>query len=787
MDEQNFSNGNNGDVQGQGNQPQSPPRTSKSGVSAKGAVKSTSTTMKTRPIRLGDEPQKKDDDNRSFFDRIYDEIENVIGGDNPNQFLCLTIPGQALTAEDFAYDYKQNAEKGPTVEANESRLANKLFDPCHVTGADNGMTLPYQYRSALDTLTPKLNSKIAAAKNQLRELLLTPYPYEFGDGDTKTYTLQQVFYRLYDEYVAAEQAWAEKQNKKKEELRKMYPGSTAEENKLYNNAYLQWYETVAKSEVTFLNEKRAKVLSVFAPNDMDILDGVLDSGSGAELEQAREILENIQKETPDGGVIYPVKFNPTNWFELLDTSFIPTDLLESPAALAMQMSNLSARRISLSARIEDIASLIPEGSKIDELKKRVADKKTALDEAQRNLIADYGEGFKTVITTAFDIASLFEGGGSGEGEKQGKVPEGVIAKIAGGMTFPDGKTLGGLIDSLSTINEANITAQTDYINASQNLSDELADLINAENMESLKGLMSPLKEQLEKVNAQIADLENRIRISEAIKTSKNAGTGDGKGSLQDVTPPEVPTGYTQILIEADASSMDKQTSKTASATNSTSGVSFWFAGYSSKHESSSSSFSEMQDGKNSTIRIGMNIAKVGIEREWFNPGLFVLTKDMFNVSTSRISPQKSYDAITDERLHEMAKGYIFPCYPVAMLIARDISIQVSSESDSFSSFANTTEEHASRGGGFLLFSGSKSSSSSSSSSGVHTESKSKSVTIKFSTPQIIGYYLQATPADNSVIIDDISAEETAAGYVTIAKFVEDYKKMLDKMNKKENE
>lgn len=136
--------------------------------------------------------------NEPFIDLIYNQIDSIIGGENPNQFLCLTLPGQVLTAKDFAYDYKNNAEKGPTVEANESR-------------------------SALDTLTPKLNEKIAKAKNQLRELLLTPYPYDFGDGDTKTYTLQEVFYRLYDEYVAAEQAWTEKQNKKKETLRKTYP------------------------------------------------------------------------------------------------------------------------------------------------------------------------------------------------------------------------------------------------------------------------------------------------------------------------------------------------------------------------------------------------------------------------------------------------------------------------------------------------------------------------------------------------------------------------------------
>ena len=200
----------------------------------------------------------------SFLDLLYNKIDSVIGGENPNQFLCLTIPGQALTAEDFAFDYKSNAEKSLVVAANESKLANKLFDPCRITGSDNGMSLVYQYRSALNTLTPKLNAKIAEAKNQLRELLLSPYKYDFGDGIEKEYTLQEVFYRLYDEYISAEEAWANKQNKKKEELRKQYT-----ENNAYNNAYLEWYETVSKSELASLNEKRAKVLSVFAPGDMD--------------------------------------------------------------------------------------------------------------------------------------------------------------------------------------------------------------------------------------------------------------------------------------------------------------------------------------------------------------------------------------------------------------------------------------------------------------------------------------------------------------------------------------
>jgi len=155
----------------------------------------------------------------------------------------------------------------------------------------------------LDTLTPKLNAKIAMAKNQLRELLLTPYPYNFGDGNSEVYSLQEVFFRLYDEYVAVETNWADKQTEEKERLRKEYPDKDSASNTKYNDAYLEWYEIVAQSEMAALNEKRSKVLSVFSPNDMNIFAGILDSDSGAELEQLRNTLQNIQNLTQDGGCV----------------------------------------------------------------------------------------------------------------------------------------------------------------------------------------------------------------------------------------------------------------------------------------------------------------------------------------------------------------------------------------------------------------------------------------------------------------------------------------------------
>ena len=96
------------------------------------------------------------------------------------------------------------------------------------------------------------------------------------------------------------------------------------------------------------------------------------------------------------------------------------------------------------------------------------------------------------------------------------------------------------------------------------------------------------------------------------------------------------------------------------------------------------------------------------------------------------------------------------------------------------------EQHASSGGGFLFFSGASSSSSSSSVSGVHATSTDNTITLRFDTPQILGYYLEATAADKSSYLGDVSGD-AQAGYVTISEFVADYKKMLEAMKEKKTE
>ena len=141
------------------------------------------------------------------------------------------------------------------------------------------------------------------------------------------------------------------------------------------------------------------------------------------------------------------------------------------------------------------------------------------------------------------------------------------------------------------------------------------------------------------------------------------------------------------------------------------------------------------------IQIGMSIAKVSISREWFNPGVFLLTKDMYNTSSKKIAPDQKGKPFQDARFNAMNEC-VFPCFPVAFIIARDVTIKFSSNNAMSSSFAQSVEDHSASGGGFFIFGGSSSSSSSSARSNSRASSTANSVTVRFTSPQILGYYLR---------------------------------------------
>ncbi len=712
------------------------------------------------------------DNGRSLVDVMYDKINEVLGGDNTNQYFCMTFPGTILSPRTYRYDYQNNQPKPPTVEANESRLANKMFDPCHITGTDNGRSLAQQYSTALDMLTPKLNTKIQEAKNSLRNMLMTPYPYDFGNGIEASLTLQQVFFRLYDDWVKLKMEWSKLQADKKAELARKCSTGSAEDNAAQQNEYLTWYQTIAEAYLEGLNEQYSKILSVFSPNDMKIIEGILDSGSGAELEEARAVLNNTRKSNPNGGYIYPVTLSPENWFELLDNSFTGIDLLESPEALSEQMYLLSSQRINLTAKANSIASAIPEDAEIAAKKNAVDEAKEALNTAEASLVTQYGEGASTVLNAALDIASVLGADG---------VTTAILKRLVSKSSNinPDG---GKMIDDLKNSISSTLEVQRKYVEASQQLSDAQMTYIESRNMQSLKDILAPIRTQIEQLELDISNLNAKIKLSAALSSGESNTANDGetapaKTAEEDVIPNKVPKGFTQIVIQEDSSTMNTSTSRAASSSSSTSGASFFFCGVSSSSSEIASAFDAYSRNDGSKIQIGMSVAKINIERDWFNPGLFMLTDDMYNVTSQKIAPNNvSKSEFDDDRLQKMA-DCVFPCFPTAFVVARDVTVKLTTTQEISEEHAAAMEQHASKGGGFLFFSASKSSSSSSSSSSAHVSSNSKSTTIRFTDPQVLGYYIEATPSDNSTAIDDTSKSGDGE-YVTIIDFVKKCKELL---------
>ena len=727
----------------------------------------------------------------SFASTVYDEISAAIGGNNGNQFLCLQLPGTILYAEDYSYDIEGNKPKPLVVEANESRLANKMFDPCRITSSDNGFTLPYQYKTALDSLSPKLNRNLSNFKNKLRQLLLSEYPYDFGDGVETKYTLQQVYFRLYDDYIKEINEWSKIKSQKKAELREKYKLPSE-----YNEAYLDWYETESEKYETEINEKKAKVLTVLSPSDMKILEGALDCGSGAELQEARESLKSVSKPTPSGGYVYPVQFSPPNWFKMIGSSFTSSDLMKSADALATDLQDYSLRRMQLCTYIENIASILSDeedfnDTEVIDLINAVKRSKGQLDSAEKLAIQQLFRNTYEHRTATFnkqipqytddEIKRLLTPITDIQGALGKRMTRNIISKLAnranvGDLIEDDGDSI--LFDNNGQISRIS-SRRKNYISDITTLEAKLTERITSCDEKSIYNdfaeYLNPIKSQLKSINKKISSILEQIKYSSGLQLS----TQDDLSSKS-----LIPNGFTQVSIETNIESLDSESQYTKSRGVTTRGIGLRRTGKSTETTKTNDTYSSLF--KDCTIKIVMNVAKIGIERDWFNPGVFALTKDMIKLGKNLISPSKDdYDGITDERLKDM-ENCIFPCYPVAMVLARDITINFDfKEQSTLSEQYKFIEKQTLSGGGFLMFRNMSGNSTIQNSSS-HVTLQKNSIMVKIDSTQLIGYYLEATRPDQSIPFDSITRKiKETEGISTISEYAGDYTSMINStMDKK---
>jgi len=669
----------------------------------------------------------------STIDKIYNKIDDLFGTTSSSQMFTMMMPGTELNPENFRYDTR--FEKPIKVAANESRIANKLFSPAKVVGADNGRLLANQYVSALDVLTPKINNNLINAKNKLRELLRSEVQYINDEGVTLTLNLQQLFYMLYEEYVDEKKKWADAQNAQRQHLKEVYPLDDAESRLKREEEFLNWYQTVAEGYLLKIEACHGKVLGIFSDKDMRIIEGVLDSGSGAELQEARDRVRNARKYDPNGGYVYPVVMEPSDWFEDLDSKFSFVDLLKSSEFYQGEVKRLRNKRDSLLQQIITF-EVMDQSSQIGQRVSACKSAKEALAKQEKELDDRYGAGFCSTLNF---INGIIDSASKKTAQERAK---GVTAN------FEEAN----FVKEMSMLEQA----QNAYSQSIESVAIASKELIAAKSQDYTLAIKT-LYQELDAVKEALKEKEQEYSNA-CKKEADNALAGK-------LLPDALENRFSDIIISSSSEDMKKSTTTSSDATQKTTGFSCLFGGYSQTnsdaHAKSQTDFSNTQFN----LKIAFRAAKVNFVRDWFDPGVFVLTQEMFNTTSLKISK-----GTFDDR-----DNCIFPCFPTAMVIAKDVSITLEFSDEQSKEVQESFEHSVAKSGGFLCFKCGKAVPTSNSKTDISGKSKGFTVSIKMPGAQILGYFMEAVPADASGQLND----DKLNAYTSITEFANTYRSLLN--------
>lgn len=223
---------------------------------------------------------------------------------------------------------------------------------------------------------------------------------------------------------------------------------------------------------------------------------------------------------------------------------------------------------------------------------------------------------------------------------------------------------------------------------------------------------------------------------------------------------EVAQRFMEMQLSFSSDDMSSSSSTDTSFSHSSWGVDLFFGSVGGSSSSSSSVTAKSSFDSSTEIKIGLKAAKVDIDRGWMNPGVFKLTDNMNRISKVKVSegPMSTDDdkSVKWDNVSTMNEA-IFPAFPTAFIIAKDISITFKVSESSMSAVHSVMDSKSVTGGGFLCFSASKSTSSHSDHQSFHSKTKGQVINIKMPGPQILGWYLETVPTDNSEQLTDAAA------------------------------
>jgi hypothetical protein len=801
------------------------------------------------------------DREQGIMQLIYNKINDMIGAGN--QLFSMQFPAQPLNYRMYQYDTTDRNSvltRPYTVAEQEFRLSDQLFDISPITAGSNGEKLSVVYDTLINNLIPKIDYLVPFIKDRagLGAFLLEDSGAK--DEQNKPLSRIELCKKLYKEYLEEKNRWNEEKNKKFDELK-------TKENGL--DEYAKWQSSYAVVRQEELNNLYNDVVVRGLLHEVLTILGYLNASSVAEqLEISKQKMRHSSRISLDESMtVYPVQFQPNNWFKALSPNLNPEDLTMAKESIRDQFVAKQRELARAKAELQQIELLAANPDEIARLETSVEASKQELNQAETALLNQYGEGVVGIAKIYFNVMNVRGAVGNvipAKAKKLGATDDSqtyinALNEAVKGIaaTYEKQQTLTTAISNLSDLKakkaqiesrdwKFNKVSLEQRVNELQTEVDYYSDILTGVFKEAAKTTRIELDRKSYVNQTLVYEIgiaptiiggNFKLKIggdqTDPISVTRTAGDDptidypalkatmqtaiaakaagatleDVSGSLgywtltipnmsteksivaiEDAllptitvkepailsTPPteeeaEISGMFQDIVLKISNSTQRDEQSLDTQANNTKWGVSLWFASASGQSSSSSAKATQRSSFFNQEIEIGFRVAKVSFDRGgWFNPQLFKMSHAFLRLADLRISPGITVDDVKNKSQTELkilteydeldSNGnsdgkkdkYILPAFPVAMAIAKDITIKVKMTESTSESAKSVIENSSGASGGFLCFSVSSASSSKNSSEATFHGSHGEYYYIRIPGPQVIGYFLQFVPQDNSV-------------------------------------
>lgn len=693
---------------------------------------------------------------------IYNNVNKLLGAGS--QLFAMEFPARPLNARDYEYntdDCYSTLTKPYTVQEKEFLLSDQLYDLSPVVQGTNGERLSTVFNTVINNYVPRLEALKSFVNDQknLREWLLTPVTDEVR-GERKTMSRMAMARELYDEFLERRNEWYSKKNRVYEEYR-------AKDDL---DGYANWLSSeglVQEEQISnFYND--AVVRGHY--HEVLTLLGFLNVASPSEaLENTKQKMRSSLRRSLDGSTdIYPVQFQPSDWFKSLRPNLSPKDLTMATESLVAEYRAKQQRLRSLKAQLAEQTSIEISPDEQERLKTEIENRRQRLSQSQQDLISQYGSGALSAVKA---VISIYKNEGNPYAKAQDVIDRVRSAKDKQKLDVTENRIY-GILENIADDVVKNV------IQSCQAQDAVLQDInrFNEALMASSEAKVRDMTLQKQRIEEQIqtvqADLDFLTPlVSGTIAATSAEGAADADAALLTSSDEAQDENFMDVVIKSDESGSFSSNSTSSSASQSSWNLGGWFWSAGGSRSTQSSAGSQKKEEMHNKMEIGFRIKKVSIDRGgWFNPTIFKLSDNYYRLADIRVSrgltksdihkassagtnsgsqlnALVTYDAEVNGETKKLS--YVLPAFPTGFVIAKDITIRIQCDKSSAESSRKYMEQSEARGGGIFGFRANSGSSSKSQSESAYFGSTSNYFYIRIPGPQILGWFLELTPADNA--------------------------------------